>query len=327
MITINDKQYRTLQEQVLQNQNDIKYILNEQGVLNQFGIKVVGQVNSTEDLPEADTYKGEYGDAYAVGTETPYNLYIWTRAFSGNTGDFWFNIGEFPAPSTVPGPIGPIGLTGPQGLRGSLWYSQTGVPTNVEGVNENDQALDGNNGNVYQFVEGAWQLTGNIRGPEGKQGIQGIQGEQGIQGIQGIQGPKGDPASPVEIYGTLDNSEALPTPGSVPRYAAYLIPDENGDNHIWLQVGETSVTWLDAGKFSNNGTTITIDGINQNSVELGYVPKISQNIQVSENTTVTSNGSEISFNNLQATGYNVNNEQIEGVTNLELPITNGTDIK
>ena len=34
-----------LQEQVEKNKNDILAIINEQGTLNQFGIKVVGQID------------------------------------------------------------------------------------------------------------------------------------------------------------------------------------------------------------------------------------------------------------------------------------------
>ena len=42
MITIGDKQYRNLEEQVKKNMDDIQYILEEEGVLNELGINVVG---------------------------------------------------------------------------------------------------------------------------------------------------------------------------------------------------------------------------------------------------------------------------------------------
>ena len=82
MITIDGKEYRNLEEQVRKNQADILYMLEEEGALNQFGIKVVGQVDTAASLPDPTTYTGEYGDAYAVGTASPYVLYIWTRANS-----------------------------------------------------------------------------------------------------------------------------------------------------------------------------------------------------------------------------------------------------
>lgn len=70
---------------------------------NLLGIKVIGVVPTAEDIPEG-TY--EYGDAYMVGTETPYDMYIYTRA-DGNvhTEGYWFPIGKFP----MPGPKGPKG--------------------------------------------------------------------------------------------------------------------------------------------------------------------------------------------------------------------------
>ena len=48
MITIDGKELRSLEEQVLKNKQDIEYMLEEEGVLNQFGIKVVGQVDTVE---------------------------------------------------------------------------------------------------------------------------------------------------------------------------------------------------------------------------------------------------------------------------------------
>lgn len=69
---------------------------------NLLGIKVIGHIDALP-IPEG-TY--EYGDAYMVGTETPYDMYIYTRP-DGNvhTEGYWFPVGKFPAP----GPKGPKG--------------------------------------------------------------------------------------------------------------------------------------------------------------------------------------------------------------------------
>lgn len=119
MLKFGNKEFRNLQEQVKKNMDDILFILQEEGVLNEFGIKVVGQEESVIDMPTVDDYKEEhedwsYGDAYAVGTEAPYELYILTRANGTHPNDYWFNIGEFP----VPGPQGEEGPEGPQGPQG-----------------------------------------------------------------------------------------------------------------------------------------------------------------------------------------------------------------
>ena len=123
MIVYKNKEFRNLQEQVKKNMDDISFILQEEGVLNEFGIKVVGQEASVLDMPTVEDYKENnpewsYGDAYAIGTEEPYELYILTRANGTHPNDYWFNIGEFPAPGPQ-GPEGPQGEVGPQGPTGN----------------------------------------------------------------------------------------------------------------------------------------------------------------------------------------------------------------
>lgn len=68
---------------------------------NLLGIKVVGHVDALP-IPDSDY---EYGDAYTVGTATPYDMWIYTRADATHPQDYWFNVGKFPAP----GPQGPEG--------------------------------------------------------------------------------------------------------------------------------------------------------------------------------------------------------------------------
>lgn len=70
---------------------------------NLLGVRVVGIAPTEADIPEG-TY--EYGDAYEVGTEPPYDLYIYTRPDGVvHTEGYWFNTGKFP----MPGPQGPKG--------------------------------------------------------------------------------------------------------------------------------------------------------------------------------------------------------------------------
>lgn len=220
MLTIDGVQYRNLQEQVRKNKDDILAIINEQGTLNQFGIKVVGQVPYLNDLPTPEEYKSsnpnyEYGDTYAVGAQAPYSLYILTRASGTYPNDYWFEIGQFP----MPGPTGPKGDKGDTGSRG---------PIGAQGP---------------QGIQG-------IQGPIGKQGPIGATGIQGPQGIPGIQGDKGDPGDSFKIVGTLSNINQLPTPTEAIRTNAYLIPDENQDNHLWVITGTTTLSWTDAGQIT-----------------------------------------------------------------------------
>lgn len=62
MLVYKNKEFRNLQEQVAKNQQDILFILQEEGVLNEFGIKVVGQEEDISDLPSVEDYKEETSD-------------------------------------------------------------------------------------------------------------------------------------------------------------------------------------------------------------------------------------------------------------------------
>lgn len=69
---------------------------------NLLGIRVIGAIDALP-IPAGDY---EYGDAYMVGTETPYDMYIYTRPDGKvHTEGYWFPIGKFP----MPGPQGPKG--------------------------------------------------------------------------------------------------------------------------------------------------------------------------------------------------------------------------
>lgn len=332
MMTIGDKQYRNLQEQVQKNKDDIATLVNS-GNIAELGIKVINAeapLTSASQLPPAATYEGNYGDGYIVGAESPYRLYVYSRTTEEGVKGFWFDFGILNAPSIVPGPIGPQGIQGTPGVRGSFWYSQSGAPTNTVGVNPNDQALDGSSGNVYQFVNGAWQLTGNIRGPQGIQGIQGIMGEPGPQGQVGPQGPQGPQGEFIQIVGELNDTNQLPMIDTVPRSTAYLIPDSSGSQHVWLIIGDGSTAnpylWHDAGAFGG-GSQVLIDGTQQASVDMKNVINGAATYQIGENTEVTINGSEVTFSNLQVTGTNLGGVPVDTTANIGLPIASSSEIE
>ena len=62
MIQINNVQLRNLTEQVQRNKEDIKYILTEGRQFDEFGIKVVGQVATINDLPDPIEYHTAHGE-------------------------------------------------------------------------------------------------------------------------------------------------------------------------------------------------------------------------------------------------------------------------
>ena len=244
MITIDGVQYRNLEEQVNKNKDDIAYILEEEGVLNEFGIKIVGEVDTAGDLPDPTTYEGNFGDAYAVGTSDPYTLYIFTRANGSHPTNYWFNIGQFPVPGPK-GEQGPQGIKGDTGTRGSIWKNGTSVPTSTSGYLTDDKYLNTTNGDVYNYNGSTWQLMGNIRGPQGIQGQQGNVGPVGPQGIQGPVGPQGNPGQSFVIAGTVANSNQLPDPSTVADNIAYLVGTQ-APYDLYVQLQDSS-EWFNAG--------------------------------------------------------------------------------
>lgn len=243
---------RNLEEQVqyLTNYHDVN-----QGLV-QWGIRVVGQVETADELPLP--YDGEYGDAIAVGTSSPFFFYIWTRASIEGRPAYWFPFGEI----SVVGPEGPQGAQGPVGPKGegSKWYT-----TLITNAKDGDMSINATNGNIYRYADGIWTLEGNIKGP---QGIQGIQGPQGIQGEQGIQGPKGDTGDVggfINIYGTLTAEGQLPSPASLNNLTiAYLIGSQ-APYDLYVQIGENSDTaiWTNTGPF-NAATAVQVNSVYQN---------------------------------------------------------------
>ena len=244
MLTIDGKQYRNLEEQVRKNKEDIENLIASGGVLDEFGIKVVGTVSKLADLPSVADYKlahsdWGYGDAYAIGTSAPYDMYILTRADDTHTSDYWFNIGQFPAPGPK-GDKGDTGATGSQGTRGSIWNTSN-RPSSALIF---DQYLD-KNGQIYQFNGNSWDATVNIRGPQGIQGNIGAVGPQGAQGIQGPKGNTGDPGQSFIIAGELNSTSQLPDVNTTPQNYAYLV---GTNNDLYAIVGTDDKVWTNVGK-------------------------------------------------------------------------------
>ena len=230
MLKFGNKEFRNLQEQVYKNMRDILNIKDGKKVLDEFGIKVVGEVETLEDMPSVEEYKAahadwEYGDAYAVGTEAPYQLYILTRAGDEVLVDHWFNIGSFPAPGPKGdtgargevGPQGPQGNAGPagqdagfgivsasavdlaQGSSATATVTKSGpnTATNLTftfGIPQGTgpQGPQGPKGDAFTYDDFTPEQLEALTGPQGPEGPEGPTGPQGIQGEQGPKGETGD---------------------------------------------------------------------------------------------------------------------------------------
>lgn len=258
MTTKNNVTLLNLQQQVEKNRQDIAAHYEIDRVLANFGIRVLGQLDTYEDIATATPPVGGYkrGDAYAIGTEAPYTFYIYTE----NAADeyFWMDVGQL----SIVGPEGPKGDKGDKGDTGkaAIWYVSNSRPsTGTEG----DMWLDGTGG-VSRFTNDNWIYFTNIKGPQGPQGIQGRQGEQGEQGERGIQGPQGNPGRGFRVIGVGDTIDLLPTPTEAILDNAWVI-----SGNLYMIVGEPgNLSWHDYGPFptvSTTGTTVYKNGVAQST--------------------------------------------------------------
>ena len=215
MITIDNKEYRNLEEQVEWNKTMISKVISRELTLASFGIREIQHVAKAEDIPTPDAYKQErpdweYGDAYSVGQEAPYYFWVLTRADAEHTTDYWFDLGLFPAP----------GIQGPKGDKGD----------------KGDTGATGPQGPMGRT------------GATGAQGVQGEQGPRGFTGATGATGAKGDPGEPFTLIGTVATTAQLPDPTTVIRSAAYRVgPDANGNYALYVIEGEDTLLWTNYG--------------------------------------------------------------------------------
>ena len=261
MITIDNRTYRNLEEQVLKNMQDITDIRQAEKILTDFGIKVLGHLADTDELydryPE-ETYPGDFGDCFTIGDQVPYEYYVFTRTEDTSKKGIWFLIGRFPQP----GPQGEKGIQGPQGPQGpqgTALLSGVGAPSS-EGI-EGQLYLNTNTYGLYKYANGAWNIIGNIKGAAGQQGIQGPQGATGPQGAQGPQGPRGDVGGFINIQGHVASTSELPNPSTITdRTWAFLV---GNDRLLYVQVpvtpGSSTYQWLNFGEL-NVGTYVTVNG-------------------------------------------------------------------
>ena len=268
--------YLNLQQQVGKNKKDIEDLRTVKFALERAGVRVVGEEASASDLPDPITYGGEPGDAYLIGTEAPFDMYVFTQPSVGETNYKWFNIGAFPAI----GPQGEQGLQGEQGPQGdaSNWRFGTVNPSILETDKIHDGYLNTTSGMVYEFDGERWIAIGSIKGPSGPQGIKGDTGEQGEQGIKGDTGDRGPSGIVIEVIGVVANTGSLPEPTDVARNAGYIVDDGvDEDLYIIVEDENQDLIWYNAGSFTGTpGIAATISGATASITKLsmGALPGV-----------------------------------------------------
>lgn len=263
---MNTIELRNLAEQVEKNKQDILKHFQRDEILADFGIRIIGQLESPEELPET---AAEYGDAYAVGTKSPFDYYIWTRANNLSPVDYWFEFGEI----AIAGPQGPKGDKGAKGDTGAstTWiavFTLNHLDLEEQDIPLDTMVLEYGTGDVYQvlIVNGVktFNYCLNIKGAVGAKGPKGDKGDKGDKGERGPQGPQGDVGGFINIAGELSSEEELPAPYQINNLTVAYLVGENKD--LYIQIGRTSGTavWQNMGPL-NVATYVSVDGQFQNT--------------------------------------------------------------
>ena len=231
-IVYNDKVYRNLQEQVLKNQEDIDRYVATTLTLNNMGIRVLGILSDSTKLPPSAS---QYGDAYLIGTTPPYDLYIWTRLEAQDAARF-VSVGQFPAPSNIPGKTGPQGPQGDTGVGiANIYVDSSGYMKIIYTDDRPDSEF------------------GSLKGPQGAMGPKGPKGDKGDKGEQGPRGVNGENAFAVTIVDTLTSIDQLPSPSIAGRNDAYVVKSNNQSDLYGLVSENGTLKWANFGTIAVQG--------------------------------------------------------------------------
>lgn len=215
------------------------------------GFAIKGYYDSEADL-RANVPTPKPGDAYGVGIQEPYSIYIYD-----GVGADWKNNGPIQGPEGPEGPQGIQGERGPQGIQGEQGpQGPQGEPgpkgdTGATGP-QGPAGADGAPGDP-----GPKGDTGDT-GPQGPQGEPGPKGDTGEQGPQGPQGPAGADGAPGEPGQKGDTGDTGPQGPA----------GENGKDATINGVNALTIQSQGGIQGSQSGSTYTIDGSD-------LVPKVS----------------------------------------------------
>ena len=247
MIVYNNKEYRNLVEQVQKNKADIEDWQSKQETLANWGIRIVGQIESESDLPE--DYEGEYGDAYQVGTGDNAKYFAWIRPTTEVAKDHWMDMGSL----SIAGPQGPAG----DSIESIKFVSSESkvVPDGGRQTN-NTIRVTMSDSRTIDFTVRAYGDKGDKgdKGDVGAQGVPGAKGDKGDKGDVGPQGEMGPTAPAYHIIGKVESTEQLPDPVVLKDLSgAYLIGIQ-----LWIQIGRTldEAKWAYLGDIDTGSTSL-----------------------------------------------------------------------
>lgn len=129
MLKYGNRDFRNLQEQVYANMRNIEDIIKGSDVMADYTLNIVGQVDETAELPDADTYEGKLGDIYVVGESSPFHCYVFAKVYENENAPSWIDLGAIfvQGPQGIQGEQGPAGADGTDGQDGAA--GGFGTPT------------------------------------------------------------------------------------------------------------------------------------------------------------------------------------------------------
>jgi len=201
------------------------------------GLQFKGQKDSISELPP----DASNGDAYVVGQE----LHVMTNGV-------WTNIGD---------------ISGPQGPKGDAFTFQDFSEEELASLKGETGPVGpiGPKGDPFKhedFTEEQLKALTGPRGPQGEVGPQGPVGPEGPKGPKGDAGPEGPMGTGINVLGSFDSEDELPSSGSLGD--AYLI---GGSLYVWdgnkfINAGNIRGPQGEPGKDGKDGETVkfTING-------------------------------------------------------------------
>lgn len=306
--------YLNALQAIERNKQDIQDFKDGNQTIAEFGITVVGILTDASQLP---TQADNYGDAYLIGEEAPYDMQVWTRDVANNTAK-WVDLGQFP----LAGPRGPKGETGSYIYSGTTDPTFTPYRTNDIYINSVTgywfvSAVDGSGNYVWQK---RFSLKGEKgdRGEQGKQGVQGIPGATGSVGPIGPQGPKGDKGdtgSSFTIVGKVATTDNLPDPSTVQSYQAYIVGNDTAGYDTYVVVDGV---WTNLGKIQGVQGPTGAPGAGINTLS-------DMNLTLGDTTVTYDTTDGITLNSTARMTYN-GTETHDATMKLEVPIVPGDNI-
>ena len=208
MLKYNGKEFRNLEDQV----GYLTDAFHSGKLIDELGIKVLGVYPTIALAKVGIPGPYEYGDAFEIGSNAPYNLYIYTR----NIEDF-FDFGPFPAP-------------GPQGEKG-------------EKGDKGDDGKDGERGERgpqgFQGNPGPQGIKGEV-GPIGPKGDKGDKGDYGPSfNVRGVLASTANLPTPTEAAQDAGDSYIIPDTAGVRHIWVIRGPVDGA--YSWVDIGPSGV--------------------------------------------------------------------------------------